>query len=355
MRAWHPIAAIVGVLLVFGLVRAGWEWPPQESTQVGYRGTGMVQITDLKRYLDDTGARAGAEAIPAEIPPAPDGSPAATSQFKNLKVLTDVSSAELLRVMTAITAWVSPQQGCNYCHEGADLASDAKYTKEVARRMIEMVRHINSDWKSHVLETGVTCYTCHRGNPVPTNTWHGSPGVRGAGGMAQQVPDQNHPSALVGSTSLPSDPYSDFLERKENVRVVSQTALPEGRGASIQKTEDTYGLMMSISHGLGVNCTFCHNTRSFTTWEQSSPKRTLAWHGVRMVQDINVSYLDPLKPILPADRLGPNGDVLKVSCATCHQGRSRPLGGVSMVQTYPELQGNGGATTQGNGGAPQPQ
>ena len=35
--------------------------------------------------------------------------------------------------MAAITAWVSPKEGCNYCHEGADLASDAKYTKVVAR------------------------------------------------------------------------------------------------------------------------------------------------------------------------------------------------------------------------------
>ena len=63
--------------------------------------------------------------------------------------------------------WVAPaDQACNYCHED-EMASDAKYTKRVARRMLEMVRHINKDWRQHVGATGVTCYTCHRGQPVP--------------------------------------------------------------------------------------------------------------------------------------------------------------------------------------------
>ena len=146
----------------------------------------------------------------------------------------------------------------------------------------------------------------------------------------------------MGSTSLPADPYSSFLERQDDIRIVSNTALPEGNRSSIKQAEYTYGLMMTMSQALGQNCTFCHNTRSFTTWDQSSPQRVLAWHGIRMVRDLNVSYLDPLKPVLPANRLGPNGDVLKVSCGTRHQGVNKPLGGVNLVKTFPELQGTGG-------------
>jgi len=134
------------------------------------------------------------------------------------------------------------------------------------------------------------------------NTWHSEPAGASAGGAAQFVPDQNHPSRLVGSTSLPADPYSSFLERQDDIRIVSNTALPEGNRSSIKQAEYTYGLMMSMSQALGQNCTFCHNTRSFTTWAQSSPQRVLAWHGIRMVRDLNVSY--PLKPVLPANRLG---------------------------------------------------
>ena len=37
--------------------------------------------------------------------------------------------------------------------------------------MIQMTQHINADWKTHVAETGVTCYTCHRGNTVPAEIW----------------------------------------------------------------------------------------------------------------------------------------------------------------------------------------
>jgi len=41
----------------------------------------------------------------------------------------------------------------------------------VARRMIQMTQRINVDWKPHVADTGVTCYTCHRGNNIPANVW----------------------------------------------------------------------------------------------------------------------------------------------------------------------------------------
>ena len=41
MRAWHPIAVIIGVLVVFGLATNGWDRPPLQSTQLGFRGLGM--------------------------------------------------------------------------------------------------------------------------------------------------------------------------------------------------------------------------------------------------------------------------------------------------------------------------
>ncbi|MEO5689617.1 MAG: photosynthetic reaction center cytochrome c subunit family protein [Burkholderiaceae bacterium] len=59
----------------------------------------------------------------------------------------------------------------SYRHNPQDFASDSVYTKVVARRMLEMTRHVNADWKSHVASTGVTCYTCHRGNNIPAATW----------------------------------------------------------------------------------------------------------------------------------------------------------------------------------------
>lgn len=95
--------------------------------------------------------------------------------------------------------------------------------------------------------------------------------------------------------------------------------------------------MMHMSTGLGVNCTFCHNSRQFSSWAESRPQRVTAWHGIKMVGDINTEYLDPLAGVFPANRKGPMGDVLKVNCATCHNGVNKPLYGVSMAKDYPEL------------------
>jgi photosynthetic reaction center cytochrome c subunit len=245
--------------------------------------------------------------------------------------------------MVAITGWVSPKEGCVYCHKGADLADDSLYTKVVARKMLEMTRHINADWKNHVVETGVTCYTCHRGNPVPKQVWFGNPGTRRAKGMAGGLGDQNAPSATVGLTSLPFDPFSRFLTKDVPIRVAASSALPGDYVKSIKDTESTYGLMMHMSASLGVNCTYCHNTQSFGNWETSSPPRTTAWYGIRLVRDLNAAYLEPLTSTFPAERLGPLGDVAKVNCATCHQGVFKPLYGAGMVKDYPELGGHGAA------------
>jgi photosynthetic reaction center cytochrome c subunit len=110
--------------------------------------------------------------------------------------------------------------------------------------------------------------------------------------------------------------------------------------------------MISISQSLGVNCDFCHNTRSFAVWDSSTPKRTTAWYGIRMVRDLNNQYLVPLTGHFPAQRLGLLGDVAKVNCATCHQGLFKPLYGQSMAKDYPELLGH--PSTSDAGSPPPP-
>jgi photosynthetic reaction center cytochrome c subunit len=117
------------------------------------------------------------------------------------------------------------------------------------------------------------------------------------------------------------------------------TALPTGNKNSIQDTEKVFGLMVHMSTSLGVNCAYCHNTRAMPEWSQSPPQRMTAWYGIRMVRDLNNNYMVPLTSVFPAHRLGPEGDVLKNNCATCHQGAYEPLYGVSMLKDYPFLTG----------------
>ena len=324
-------------IAVLGLSAAlsGCEHPPVETVQGGYRGLGMEQIINPRTDA----VRARKNALPVAIPPAPTDGPLASSVYQNIQVLKDLNVAQFTRVMLAMTQWVAPpDQSCNYCH-GSNMAADDRYTKVVARRMLQMVRHINTDWKDHVAATGVTCYTCHRGNAVPQNVWFTDPGQSSTSGLIAGNAGKNKPSAAVGLTALPYDPFTRFLLDDKNIRVISDAPLPDGNRTSIKQTEGTYALMMHISQSLGVNCDYCHNSRSFAVWDASTPKRATAWYGIRLARDLNTNYLVPLKATFPEHRLGILGDVAKVNCATCHQGLFKPLYGESMAKDYPELQG----------------
>ncbi len=282
-RGVAPRLLLAGVALLGAL--SGCERPPIESLQGGYRGTGMEELINPR--LD--AVKAAANQVPAAIPAAPTDGPPASSVYQNIQVLKDLNVAQFTRVMVAMTQWVAPpDQACNYCH-GANMASDDKYTKVVARRMLQMVRHINSDWKSHVAMTGVTCYTCHRGNAVPKYVWFTNPGESADSGLIAGNAGQNKPEAAVGYASLPYDPFTALLLKGGEIRVNSTQALPGGDHASIKTAEVTYGLMMHMSSSLGVNCTYCHNSRAFASWELSTPKRTTAWYWIRMVRDLNTT------------------------------------------------------------------
>jgi photosynthetic reaction center cytochrome c subunit len=328
------VSLVVGVLLAFAMIAMpGWDRPALKKEQVGYRGVGMEIVSNPRKQEAVIRANRAPEAEPRATP----GSPKASAEYKNVQVLGDLGVDEFNRLMVAITAWVSPQQGCTYCHAGDDLVNDSAYPKVVARRMLQMTKEINSQWKSHVGETGVTCYTCHRGEPVPKHIWHRDAIPHDTRGMAASRRGQNLASSTVGSTSLPSDVYAMFLLRASEVRVVTQTPLPSGNKRDIMDTEGTYGFMMHVSSALGTNCTACHNSRSFAAWDQSTSKRTTAFHGIRMARTVNTRFIEPLRGAFPANRLGPHGDVGKVNCATCHQGVTKPLLGANLLKDYPEL------------------
>lgn len=108
-------------------------------------------------------------------------------EFTNLQVLPeDISESELSGWMLGNLRGLGlPRfegRGCLHCHVGDlerprdewDYASDDKEAKLLARRMMEMVRHINGEHLAGVEVRGeppmrVTCHTCHAGrvNPRP--------------------------------------------------------------------------------------------------------------------------------------------------------------------------------------------
>lgn len=302
--------------LLFGaalVVLTGCDLGGKTSVQRGYRGTGMELLVDNSQHAE----KVAAVHIPAALPPSPPASPGPLP-WQNVQVLNDISVAEMNRTMMAMSTWVAGPNNCQYCHNLKNLAADTAengsplYTKLVARRMLQMTRQINGQYSQHVANTGVTCYTCHRGKPIPQGIWF----------YGKQTDFLRH-----------------YLDR-DGARVVSKTVEPTpANRSSVKQTEWTYALMISQSRSLGVGCTYCHNTRQFASWEQAPKQRVVAYHGIMMMRDINSNYLAPLETVFPAVRRGPMGDAPKAQCLTCHQGAYKPLYAAQMVKDYPALWG----------------
>ena len=126
--------------------------------------------------------------------------------------------------------------------------------------MLEMTRHINTNWTSHVAQTGVTCYTCHRGTPLPPYVRYLEPTLplnnretpthyerieTRAGYIVRLAKYQAY-------SAINFDPFTRFLATDKNqIRVVPQTALPlvgVSRGKERRPLSDayaTFGLMLS--------------------------------------------------------------------------------------------------------------
>lgn len=332
----YVVGAIGGAIVLATLI-VTWGYPAKTSSiQTGPRGTGMevVKFATERAAGDPTAAAFYTEAA---IPPA-SGDTLARDVYENVQVLGDLTEDNFNRLMLAMTEWVAPEQSCAYCHgEEGNFASDDLYTKVVARRMIQMTQNINENWTDHVTPAGVTCYTCHRGQNVPTGAWFDIVPVVNA--MVGWSANQNRATSLSQSTSLPSDALQKYLVDYAPVRVHDLAPRVENDGtASIQDAERTFSMMNYFSNSLGVNCTYCHNTRAFYDIEQSTPQLPVAQLGIGMALELNNDYLLPLHDVLPPYRLGPlHADAPKVGCATCHKGQSKPIQGLNVISDWPEL------------------
>ena len=114
------------------------------------------------------GAPAGAPAGPGRGRPGgpggpPGGAGGGRGGPRNVQVLGAAPLPETMQSFVQALGLLD-KGTCTYCHV-EDRSSDEKRPKQVARRMITMMRAINGtfpDGQQHV-----TCFTCHRGNTKP--------------------------------------------------------------------------------------------------------------------------------------------------------------------------------------------
>lgn len=342
MKSITAVAA-AGVLAAaaFVVFVPTWTGVPHAAQEVGF----PQQV-----LFHGAAERAPGNQAPSPLPPAKEGGPSATEAYKNVTVLTDVSAAEFMRLQEAITAWVSPKEGCGFCHEGGDYASDAKPQKAAARVMLQMTRHLNADWSQHVAGAGVTCYTCHRGQPVPGATWFPSAPAPQRRFIAKRDNWQENATTVRGF--FPDNGFAEYFLDDQPIAAQSTTIEPTHTIGSWAENKRIYEMMMQMSDGIGANCGYCHNSRAFESWAESTPYRWNAWHAIRMVRDVNRNYLLQVAPLVPQSRTlegetripaiparltGAQAGNGLVTCVTCHLGVTKPLGGANMVHDYPGL------------------
>ena len=168
----------------------------------------------------------------------------AEQQYKNIKVLTGLRADLINLTMHGITAELGVE--CVHCHIWEEWDKDVKPTKEIARRMITMVREMNKTYFAGA--NVVTCYTCHRGNehPVGTAILPDTAGLRGMTEAAPPLPVEEKPRKRPSYPS-PEAIISKYVEalggesalRSVTSRVIqAKRDLPTGAGGLIPVLAD---------------------------------------------------------------------------------------------------------------------
>ena len=347
MRIAPVATAIAVVATVFVIIVPHWSGPTT-GTQIGFRGQGQAQFESKEKMVAALNALPPANTYGVNPAALQDTRPA-TAVYPGLTQAGGMDAGEFMRLQVSITNWIAPAQGCAFCHAGKDFGAETP-RKKTAATMIRMTQTLNTEWRQHVGEVGVTCYTCHRGQAVPPLTWFPTASATPKPMMARQEPW--HEAATTVRDFFPDNAFAEYLVQDTPGKSVAYTALPIDKPASPEQVARIYEVMMQMSDGMGVNCGFCHASRAFHDWGQSTPQRWTGLSGIHMTRAINNDVLLPLAASMPQtrERLGAgrppttplaesgvlNGNGL-ATCATCHNGAPKPLPGQDLLRAAPAL------------------
>ncbi|MBS1910495.1 MAG: c-type cytochrome [Bacteroidetes bacterium] len=156
-RIWYAYLAL-GVTLITGCLYAERNLPAGRHSHAGIAADASVEGAGTTWLRHASFALAD----PAPTDTTDRGSMPAEKVYRNIQTLRGMSASEVSATMTFISASLGVH--CGFCHAQGDFASDDKPAKKTARSMILMTEDINA---KNFGTTTVTCYSCHRGNPVP--------------------------------------------------------------------------------------------------------------------------------------------------------------------------------------------
>jgi hypothetical protein len=138
----------------------------------------------------------------------------AEEAYKNIKALRGTPAEDFNQTMHLMSGALGVD--CEYCHVSQkDRVSDGVKAKVVARNMVKMTADLNR--KSFNGQQVVTCYTCHRGNPIP-------PG-------APVLPQPGEPADATRAPEI-GDPASVRAQIEAAVKAANRTLAVHQRGAA---------------------------------------------------------------------------------------------------------------------------
>jgi hypothetical protein len=203
--------------------------------------------------------------------------------YKNLKVLA--ANSDVPFIMASFNEALGVQ--CVYCHVQGDMAADGNPKKDTARKMIGMVRIIDTSFPSSngVFPAGyheVDCLTCHRGNVKPETV----------------APKKFYNRG----NALGDGPFAETPG-------VSLKVLPPDT-----PVHGPDSLMGEFRDALSVDCAYCHG--GGPQMNDINPRKDLARKMILLVRQINTNF--PGTGVFP---VGPQ----MVTCYTCHLGDTHPM------------------------------
>ena len=175
---------------------------------------------------------------------------------------------------------------CTYCHVQGDFAAESP-RKEVARKMIAMVRQIDATFPSSggVYPAGfheVDCSTCHRGSVKP---------------------ETKAPTEFFNrNESLGSPPPA--ITPGENLKVLPADTRVHGDGS----------IMHDFRDALNVDCGYCHGGGKPLRTDEN-PRKEIARKMIQLVRQVNANF--------PDTGVYPVGNQV-VTCYTCHRAETHP-------------------------------
>ena len=203
--------------------------------------------------------------------------------YKNLKLLAPNSDVPF--IMQFFNEALGVQ--CVYCHVEGDFAAEGHPKKDMARKMISMVRMIDTSFPSTqgVFPVGyheVDCLTCHRGKVKPETA----------------APQKYYNRAnSLGDGPFPQRP------------TINLKLLPPGT-----PVHGYNSLMGDFRDALHVDCPYCHGGDKGQEIDVN-PRKDIARKMIMMVRQINANF--PNTGVFPAG-------TQVVTCYTCHRGDPHP-------------------------------